>query len=121
MTEHRTDDLSEDEKEEAVLLERLRALEPGAYLDPDKDHPLFGQLCMHETAAKLLASGEPVYFQCCEGAWVSFMYSDGIGFYYARQPQELDSFRELLLEHKAQVDDMLRGLDKAQRRLTEGN
>ena len=49
------------------------------------------------------------------------MYSDGIGFFYARQPQELDSFRELLLEHKAQIDDMLRGLDKAQRRLTEGN
>ena len=106
-------------KEEVELLERLKALEPGNALNPEDDNPLFGAMGMLETAVRPISSGEPIYFQNCESGWVSFAQSDGIGFLYARSPEELDGFRELLAELKAQIDAMLQGVVEVQRRLTE--
>jgi hypothetical protein len=106
-------------EEESKLLERLKALEPGTILDPEDDDPLLGPWDMLETAVRPISSGEPIYFQNCEGRWVSFAQSEGMGFLYARRPEELDGFREILAKHKAQIDAMLRGVAEAQRRLIE--
>ncbi len=49
---------------------------------------------------------------------MSFYESPDLELHYARSSDELEHARRVILNHKEDVEEMLRGLDEAQSRLT---
>jgi hypothetical protein len=69
------------------------------------------------TALEMLEEGIPIGIDCCEGHWVSFTYSDGIGFYLAKEPSDLDPMLEMIEDHEKYLKALKAGLKRAQDRL----
>ncbi len=110
------------EEESQQLLERLRSLGVNEALEVDEAPGDLGDPGdIFEMAARYLASGEPVYFTSAEERWVSFWNPADFKLHYARSSDELEYVRQIILHHKALVEEMLQGLDVAQRRLSRSS
>ncbi|MDP7649959.1 MAG: hypothetical protein QF834_07210 [Candidatus Thalassarchaeaceae archaeon] len=69
------------------------------------------------TALEMLQEGMPIGIDCCEGEWVNFTSSDGIGFYLAKEPSDLDPMLKMIEDHEKDLKALKAGLTKAQHRL----
>jgi hypothetical protein len=111
-----------DEEEPKQLLNQLKSLKPHESLSVEEAPGEWGDPGdIFEMAACWLARGEPVYFTSSCECWVSFFAAPDFELHYARSSDELEYARQMILNHKELVDNMLKGLDEAQSRLARSS
>ena len=77
----------------------------------------FDPYSVFECVAELIVAGYPISINCCEGRWVSFGESDGVGYSYVTCAKNLDETMEFVRCHLTDLRRMLCGLEEAKHRL----